>query len=42
MKTEVCMLKKSDKSKIHLNLQCSDSRSQSTYIEGNTLQMKKA
>ena len=31
-------LKKSGKSKIHFNLQCFDSSSQSTYIEGNILQ----
>ena len=41
MTTEACnWLKKPDKSKIHFNLQCFDSSSQSTYIEGITLQMK--
>ena len=41
METEVCnWLKKSDKSKIRFNLECLDSSSQSTYIEGNTIQMK--
>ena len=41
MKTEVCNWpKKSDKSKTHFNLQCLDISSQSTYIEGNTFQMK--
>ena len=41
MTIEVCnWLKKSDKSKIHFNLQYLDSSSQSPYTEGNTLQMK--